>query len=156
MNYTIEDVERLAHKIRDAFEEIAKSERGGQVGSLDMCGYCLRASVQLFLEGRKRGMDMRMVAAWGHVYNSFEDYIIDITATQFGVMERVMVRPKFGNQIGSWEPETDGEDILFLGGLNKVGWSARQSDTHNDAKVVARHLVDWVGCGEAIAVAANG
>lgn len=73
-------VKRVANQIREAFEKIATQEGG----SSDLCGFCDRASVQLFLAAKRHNIDgVKIVCGWGHVYNIYDGYVVDVTATQF-------------------------------------------------------------------------
>jgi hypothetical protein len=80
---------KLAHKVRDAFEEISQKE------SLptNLCGLCLRSSVQLFLAAQYFGINIQVIGGDGHCYTMCDGHIIDVTATQFGEKERVLVVP---------------------------------------------------------------
>lgn len=86
---TVARIVELAQKVRDAFEEIGKSNCFPD----NLCGLCLRASVQLFVVAGDYGMDIEMVGGFGHCYNMCDGWIIDVTATQFGITDRVMVVP---------------------------------------------------------------
>ena len=77
----------LAEKVRSAFEEIAESESGRS----DLHGFCDRASVQLFLAAERHNIKgVHLCLGYGHVYCMFEHFIVDVTATQFGVKNKVL------------------------------------------------------------------
>jgi len=80
---------RIAYKVRDAFEEIGQKEQLPQ----DLCGLCLRSSVQLFVAAKYFGIDIQVIGGYGHCYTMRDGYIIDVTATQFCETERVLVVP---------------------------------------------------------------
>ena len=129
------NVYQLALHIRTIFENIAFDF--GYMS--DLCGLCKRASVQLFLEGRKRGYNIKLVACYGHVYNTYRNYIIDITATQFGKRSKVLTTKKNGNQIGNWEPIKDG--ITSLEELDKIIiWDTNIEDFELDCRYVKEYF----------------
>ncbi len=60
----------------------------------DLCGYCWRASAQLFLLARSHGIaDARLGATYWHVFVVRGDRIVDVTATQFGLASGVTLLP---------------------------------------------------------------
>lgn len=74
-------VKRVASQIREVFEKISAQEGG----SSDLCSFCDRASIQLFLASKRYGIDgVKIVCSDHHVYNVYNGHIIDVTATQFG------------------------------------------------------------------------
>lgn len=77
----------IAGKVRDAFEEIGKNEQYPS----NLCGLCLRASAQLFAAAADFGIDIQIIGGIGHCFNMCDGYIIDVTATQFGEIDRVLV-----------------------------------------------------------------
>lgn len=75
----------LARTVRAAFS--------GMHGE-DLCGYCCRASVQLFLLARSHGIrDARLGATYWHVFVVRDERIVDVTATQFGLANGVALLP---------------------------------------------------------------
>jgi len=93
----LKKVKRIAKDIRKAFEEIDKKYTGHTGG--DLGGHCGRASVQLYLACRRVGIKIGINKGEGHMFNTYRDRIIDITATQFGVRRKVFVR-KIPKKIG--------------------------------------------------------
>ena len=79
---------RVAHKVRDAYEELARREA---CWPENLCGLCMRASVQLFWAAKYFGIEMQIIGGVGHCYTMCDGYIVDVTATQFGEIERVLV-----------------------------------------------------------------
>jgi hypothetical protein len=81
--YQLERVKRLAEQVRAAFEERV----GGDLG-----GVCARASIEFHLAAERLGVSgVELCVGSGHIYNMYEDYVIDITATQFDVKDPVLV-----------------------------------------------------------------
>lgn len=54
-------------------------------------GWCVLASKTLFLALRARHIPCELRFGSGHCYLVYGDYIVDVTATQFGVKDRVAV-----------------------------------------------------------------
>jgi len=134
------EVKRLAHKIRDAFEEIYRHQFKNPSSNPTLGGFCKRASVQFFIEAQRLGYDVRLVAADGHVYNVYDGHIIDITATQFGKTDRVWITKQIGNQTGYWQPKKNGNELSSLDELYKAGWSSWSEEFNKDSEMVAKYL----------------
>lgn len=97
----LEKIKDIAIKVRKAFEEIEKKDYGYRFLDYDgndyyiknnLGGYCGRAAIQLFLACRRKNIDIEIEEGVGHSYNKLGDYIIDITATQFGKYPKVHIR----------------------------------------------------------------
>jgi hypothetical protein len=86
----LEKVKKIAKKVRAAFEEIEEKEYGSKY--TDLGGYCGRASVQLYLACRRAGITIGLHEGYGHMFNTYNGRIIDITATQFGINKKVYVK----------------------------------------------------------------
>jgi len=87
----------LAEKTRRAVEMLASDEEEDFEEHFNcpdtLSGYCARASAMLSAELTKRGIGHRLVYSdWGHVHIDCHGYIMDVTATQFGNLPKVMVR----------------------------------------------------------------
>jgi hypothetical protein len=80
---------RIAYKVRDAFEEIGEKEGLPS----DLCGLCLRSSVQLFTAAKYFDINIQVVGGYGHCYTMCDGYIVDVTATQFSESESVLIVP---------------------------------------------------------------
>jgi len=79
---SLSDVLSLARKVRNAFEEIGENKRLG--------GFCARASIQLHLAAERMGIrGVDICIGQGHVYCMYNDTVIDVTATQFGIEDEV-------------------------------------------------------------------
>lgn len=131
------EAKKLALKIRKAFEEIENR----RYYRFDLPGYCKRASIQFFLEARKRRFDVNIAASYVHVYNIYDGYIIDITASQFGVQDRVLItKINERSQNGYWKPRPGGENIKSLEELNNIGWIVYPFEVEEDYKFVMKHL----------------
>ena len=80
----LKKIKKIAGQVREAFEEIEKEEGNCSWSKTDaLSGYCGRASTQLYLACRRAGIKIRMVEASGHMFNTYENHIVDVTATQF-------------------------------------------------------------------------
>ena len=93
-------IKNIAKQVRKAFEEIAENEKEYSYGNWkefhnSLRGYCAAASVQLYYACKKKGIKLKLIEGIGHAYNEFDDYIIDITATQFGRYPKVHIRKKY-------------------------------------------------------------
>ena len=137
----LDKIKEIAFNIRRAFEEIEKGE-GMRLGGL--CGYCKRASIQLYLEAHRRGLDVRLVATPGHVYNTYGDYIVDVTATQFGIASPVWVVRKEGNQISYWTPTKDNLTVEQLN--NETFWFVGERQTKEDSQIVQKYMQEEELC----------
>ena len=96
----LEKVKSIARKVRRAFEEIEKEENYNEADDFgfDLGGYCGRAAIQLFIACKKEGIEINIEEGIGHAYNKFNNYIIDITATQFGKYPRVYIKKYKGRK----------------------------------------------------------
>jgi len=123
----MEELIALARVVRAAFS---------RAYSGDLCGYCCRASVQLFLLARERGIvDARLAVTWGHVFVVLGDTIVDVTATQFGVADAVAVLPLEKLERTAWLVRVKGavshdhwEGYKLadsIEGLEDAGWEVR-------------------------------
>jgi len=144
---SLREVKSIARKIRKAFEEIEKKE--GSYGDVpgDLGGYCGRASVQLYLACRRKGIKVVMAEGEGHMFNVYNGRIIDVTATQFGVPEKIFVRKlSYGDKLNRWGGRlTPCYHTPYE--LHKTAKSAERvfsngTDTIRDKRVVKRYLKD--------------
>jgi hypothetical protein len=89
----LEAVVDMAHDIRQWAEGLYAQfgNKGNCTWQDDMCGLCAIASFQLLKKARRRRFPVKMRQGWGHAYNRYGPYFIDITATQFDIDERVLV-----------------------------------------------------------------
>lgn len=131
----LKKVKKIAKKIRAAFEEIEKKEYGRPS---DLGGYCGRASIQLYLACRREGIRIGLHEGCGHMFNTYDGRIIDVTATQFGINRKVYVKkiPKDENGL---------EDYHMTEATHRSAKSAEHvygspKDTVNDKRVVLKHL----------------
>ncbi len=85
----IQKIKKIAHLVR---KRIVKQNKNGMF-PYDLCGLCAISSVELFIALRKAGFRIQVVKADGHAYVTWKNYIIDITATQFGQKNRVCIIP---------------------------------------------------------------
>jgi hypothetical protein len=85
----LQRVVRIARRMRQAFEMIG----GLEGGSEDLGGYCGRAAIQLRRACRREGIVIGLHTSDDHAFNSYQDHLIDITATQFSRrLPKVLVR----------------------------------------------------------------
>lgn len=81
-------VKRIAEKVRKAVEELAKHEaalnREGWNDPVTLCGYCSRASSVLSNALAEEGIEHKIGVAAHHVFVLWKEYVVDVTATQFG------------------------------------------------------------------------
>lgn len=86
------DLERLtllARRARKAFELVAvRQNRPSSLG-----GWCQDATVFIFGRARAMGIAVDMGHVPGHYFVLLGDTVIDVTATQFGVKDKVAVLP---------------------------------------------------------------
>lgn len=74
-----------AKRVRRFIKRLAKERQGG-----DLVGFCAIASAELFRQLKKAGVDHIELAMWinqyndAHVFLLWQDFVVDITATQFG------------------------------------------------------------------------
>lgn len=88
-----ESVIKLAGQVRAAFEEIVGRE---PYGSQSLGGWCFVASSHLSLAAHRLNINrLDICRGVGHVYCMFNEHIVDVTATQFGVSDKVFVVPLF-------------------------------------------------------------
>lgn len=136
------EVLALANKIRNSFEALAI--RGNN--NLNLSGYCWRASIQLFLAAKERNIDIKIAASDTHVFNVFNGYIIDITATQFKKKKKVWVAKYCkGNFKKHWNPRVlkKGDDPLCNSVselFSKCGWWTPRDRIYKDKRFVKKFL----------------
>lgn len=127
----------LAKIVREAFDE----RYGGS-----LCGFCCSASVQLFRLAKDNGLDgVTLGATGGHVFNLFEGQIVDVTATQFGVEDKVAVLPidpeqrmkLRGRAPEDYDPWNRFEVASNLDGLKSIGWC---SNPEQDRDIVLERV----------------
>lgn len=93
---SFEEVKKIAGKVREIFEQIEADESGDKYNRYcmtDLGGYCGRASIQVYLACKRA--KIRGIELWDtgrHTFNIYEGKIVDITATQFGRQDKVLVR----------------------------------------------------------------
>ena len=135
----LQKVKHIARGVRKAFEEIEKGDRGPfRVRNEMLAGYCGRASTQLYLACRRAGIRVGLKEGRGHMFNTYKGRIIDVTATQFGERNKVVVRkipeskhnlPEYHRQIGSHRSAKSG--VQVYGAIE---------DIRKDGKIVRKHL----------------
>jgi len=137
----LEKVITLAKNIRIAYEHLAiRSNK-----KTNLAGYCSRASVQLHLIAKELGINVAIVPSYFHVYNVYDNKIIDITATQFGKRKRVwIVNFNKTNKISHWQPKCNYKKEEFI--CNSIeellfsGWWIYKRDINNDRRFINKYL----------------
>lgn len=112
-----------AKRVRRYVESLAKDEHVRQ----SLLGYCAIASAELFRQLKKVGVDDVQLAMWiddygmtAHVFLLWQQYVVDITATQFARDGRdikdVEIRPlnEAMNMLEEWQPLHVFEDPIDL------------------------------------------
>jgi hypothetical protein len=135
-NY-LKEVKELAFKVREVFEAISARDRMDP----DLAGYCQRASAQLFLLAYDKNIPVKLVCCYGHTYNLYCGYIIDITATQFGKKDKVWIaKANRKNQSGWWKPICTNAICSSIEELKNLSWGIDGRQIFGDKKVVKRFL----------------
>jgi len=83
VSFDLNKVLVLANQVRLAFEEI------GSLSPPSLVGFCGRASIQLHLAAKRHGIKVDLCVGSGHMYCMFGQDVIDVTATQFGMEDKV-------------------------------------------------------------------
>lgn len=84
----LEQLINLARFTRTVFEK--KASNGWRE---DLAGMCYDASCFLYTIAKAHGIDTKIGAGYRHYFIVYNNMIIDVTATQFGVKEKVVVMP---------------------------------------------------------------
>jgi hypothetical protein len=134
----VTEIKKLAGQVRKAFEKIAEKEQMGT----DLCGLCARASVQLFLEARRKGIFIGLIAGKGHVYNVYKGHIVDITATQFGFEDKVRIVPSLAQERlqSSGAYGTNHGRIRSVKDLFRKSWSVPRETIKRDRTTVRQFV----------------
>jgi len=132
MKQKLRKIKSLLSTIRKGFEyiEIQEGFDGGKLG-----GYCLRAAVQVFLFCKKENITVEMIVSNEHAFNKIDDYIIDITATQFGNFPKINIK-KYKNK-----------PSIYVGGnsynsIKDIKHLIRKREVDKDFKVIDYFLKD--------------
>lgn len=73
-------LKQILPPIRAKMEEIAEEEEF----CFDLCGLCARAAATVHNLLKMFGLNPKLCIGGGHVFSAISDYVIDVTATQFG------------------------------------------------------------------------
>jgi len=126
-------VYQIAERTRKWAEQINKQLE--YMYDNDLCGMCAIASAELFLRLQRQGIDAVIVANNRHCFVLVDGYaIVDITATQFDIMDVVHIDHIGLNVKGSpdttnnwWKAEHTFDNLdAFLQWQYKTGWPAWQ------------------------------
>ena len=89
----IDQIRPIAEKVR-AWADDWRRDGPTRFGA-DLCGMCAICSTQLHYELERAGITgVVLVGNNHHVFLQYRHWIIDITATQFGVEDRVMIKTR--------------------------------------------------------------
>jgi hypothetical protein len=78
----------IAKRVREWTERKAERARYNQH---NLCGWCAISAAQLFRELRRENIDAELHYVSGHCFVVVNDYIVDVTATQFSKFENVEI-----------------------------------------------------------------
>jgi hypothetical protein len=96
----------LARFTRTVFEKESRLE--------DLAGMCYDASCFLHTIAKAYGIETRIGAGVGHYFVVYNNMIIDVTATQFGIKEKVVIIPiDKAKEVGRWWDFMGFEDVSY-------------------------------------------
>lgn len=84
---------QILPSVRAKMEEVAELEDF----SNDLCGLCARSAAITFKLLKMFGLNPLLCVTWGHVFVLLDDYVVDVTATQFEYEEKIFIRHKEDN-----------------------------------------------------------
>jgi len=130
---------RIARRVRTCIEEIAKSD----FRSPHRCtGYCGRASAMLQQELRHAGFNARIAYVCedhsGHAFVVVDNHLVDVTATQFGIFGRTVIRKFPYNKYWFWRNPVQFFDTPkdWIEYQTSNGWTPWQIGTIQDLSTV--------------------
>ena len=122
-------VQEIATRVRK-WAERSNIGRGKPFPS-DLCGMCAIAAAKLFTELKKEGFDARIVTNDHHCFVQIRDWIIDVTATQFGQPPVLFIRRQLMNRSMDktwWRANKSFRSARDLRDYQiKVGWPQEQT-----------------------------
>ena len=92
-----DEIYEVAVKTRKQAEKFAKREKF----PADLNGCCFWASRELFKNLKRLNYRVGLAMNEGHSFVIYGKYLIDLTATQFGVYPKVYIKPR--NNRGIWK-----------------------------------------------------
>ena len=120
-------VDTLKGIAKEVHTDIIKHERG------DLSGWCAIASMKISRKLKKAGIPHKLHIAVEnycerHVFVTVNDYLIDVTATQFGIRKSVVVRQfSKAQEYEFWRSKHSFDDINSLKNhMIKTGWPTAQ------------------------------
>lgn len=129
-------ISEIAKKARIALENFR--EAGPQTWPLDMEGLCAHGALKVFYMLKKKGYSPKLVV-WneagdsaelgGHCYVECDGFIVDITATQFGLSKTILITNiKDRKNHEFWESPTFSTDDpeSFIDHLLGTDWDVHQ------------------------------
>lgn len=121
----------IAQQTREWAEKKAKKEYF-TYGSC-LCGLCAIASAHLFKALKKQGFDPQIHMAehlfgdGSHVFITADGFLIDVTATQFEIKKKVVVRPYKSSRKWFWKKQKTFNSISELAKHQyEEGWESSQ------------------------------
>jgi len=113
----LQTIRIIAREVRNHCERFTKRVAGDYISieESDLGGLCAIASYTLRRELYKKSIDTKLIEGkwfkgptdkwgWGHCWLEWNGYIIDITATQFGVARKVCINRDRGKHYGKRTP----------------------------------------------------
>jgi len=137
----MENLERLvelAKIVRQACEFYTEKT---ECGPEDLAGLCYDASCALFGLAKKNGISVEMGESSCHWFVLLDNMIVDITATQFGVPDKVAVLPIEEAKEGWWKLEIRSDLPIVNGwvanGITKIAEELLEEKFNPQPKVLA-------------------
>lgn len=138
MTSKLTKIKKIAKQVRMAFEKI-EDEEGYFQNNLE--GYCARASLQLYFACRDAGIEIELKANPEHAFNVYDEYIIDITATQFLKHANKVYVSKIKNNKNKFHMMC--EDLKYIKSAPSVVMTmlnVKKEEFKKDKKMVKKYL----------------
>lgn len=124
-------IKKTALRVRKNLERLAEEFMPEDWCEDTLCGACCVGSYGLMLELRRKGIKVKGCIAPGHCFVKYKDKVIDVTATQFGYDDKVLIKSVAETKINRrphWNPnywdsffETDDPNELLQAWTEKAG-----------------------------------
>lgn len=129
---TFEKIRKIAGEAREWAER--KQRKYQFFFRADLCGMCAKASGYLFELLRKEGIKAKLAINDQHCFILVDDFIVDITATQFG-RDKIYIIPLDEAEKQSynhWRVKTTFENLDDIWSYQKAeGWAEHQMVVYN-------------------------
>jgi hypothetical protein len=132
------DLDKLRELAREVRRWAKKNrKRGTHTFPCNLAGMCGIASTRLCAVLQKNGFNAVICYSYYHAFVQVEDYIVDVTATQFGHAEKVLIKEsKKAKGFYYWEPrvvcKTPDEFVAYQ---QKTYWRERETASLGDYSV---------------------